>query len=73
MTKPEAAPFFLPTTAARGDAVFDLDGDGGDGGGGGDEENDDDAAGGDLARTIVRGSSPRALLWAGTSRARCSA
>ena len=38
VTKPEAAPFFLPTTAGlAGDAVFDLDGDGGDGGGGGDE------------------------------------
>ena len=43
VTKPEAAPFFLPTTAGlAGDAVFDLDeelgGDGdGDGGDGGDD------------------------------------
>jgi len=42
VTKPEAAPFFLPTTAGlAGDAVFDLDeelGDGGDGDGGGDDD-----------------------------------
>ena len=44
VTKPEAAPFFLPTTAGlAGDAVFDLDeelGDGGDGGGGGGDDDD---------------------------------
>jgi len=40
VTKPEAAPFFLPTTAGlAGDAVFDLDGDGD----GGEVEHDDDA------------------------------
>ena len=44
VTKPEAAPFFLPTTAGlAGDAVFDLEGDGGDDDGDGDGDGDDDA------------------------------
>jgi len=44
VTKPEAAPFFLPTTAGlAGDAVFNLDGDGDDGDGDGDGDGGDDA------------------------------
>ena len=68
VTKPEAAPFFLPTTAGlAGDAVFDLGDDGGGdggggGGGGGGEENDDDAAGGrsganDRSRILTQSAS----------------
>ena len=66
--KPEAAPFFLPTTAGlAGDAVFDLDRDdaaNGDGGGGdGDGDGDGDRSkiltrnasfGGDVEGTLLR-------------------
>ena len=48
VTKPEAAPFFLPTTAGlAGDAVFDLDEELGDGGDGDDDGGDDALANGE--------------------------
>ena len=66
VTKPEAAPFFLPTTAGlAGDAVFDLDGDGGGPARGGDEENDDDAGGRAIWRAYRSRILTRALLSAG--------